>query len=164
MKSKPSFVQVLLGLVALQIGVMSVGGSPTKSEVFTWNQAINLLQNRHFVEGSSLPKLTLKDEKGALLDVAFPATLVFRGACSCEDVAVGNWMESAKSSDVKGVLVCVGDEMPLSEARWLAAPSQQVGKCRSDEFTFLLVKNQELPFVVHVNAQGVIASWEGMSK
>ena len=156
--------QLLVGVVVLQMGVMAISGPPVKSEVLTWNQLVNLAQNRRLQEGSLLPRLSLSQAGGAPYTPKFPATIVFRGSCSCQDVPVAAWMDAANRSHETAALVCVDSTMSLDKAKWLAKPSQVVARSRVADVDPIVSAPQKLPLAVHVDARGIITSIEGVSE
>lgn len=160
LRNTDALAQILLGALALQACVLCINGAPDRSSTLSLNALINALGNRHLEVGSSAPLLSVYDREGrkASLPEAGQVTLVFRGTCDCQDIAVWNWVQAAQRAGHSVALIAVVPPTQLANVDAPTPDFRHIYGCRRADFQQIAPRfSTNLPYVVHLRNGKVVA-------
>ncbi|RYZ87456.1 MAG: hypothetical protein EOP04_11640 [Proteobacteria bacterium] len=148
-------------IVALQVAAISWLCTAEWGESLSLMTVQNWAQGAKFRLGSTLPFIPTYDETGYYQSLRSlrPRTLVLGGTCTCDDIVVENWLESARSKGENPVLVVPMSK--LKEVRPLGWKGP-IFHTRIGEFYNVGLLNEhgkgnfQIPLVVHLDEQGKI--------
>lgn len=149
---------LFLGIVAVLLaasGWLYRGGTGPESN------AQSARSGSVFVAGSRFPAVTAYDQMGARREVlprGQAALVIFRADCTCDDIAVRQWVAAAARAGEQPIIVVATSPHKLARFRRESNFAGRILATTAVEMRRLKLSEEYLPLAVRVSAVGIVRS------
>ena len=156
---------LFLGIVTLQVAAFSLVYVQSWGEDVSWTSLRNSLVGASLQAGNKFPEFPAYDQHGVrqpiVLKKSEESAILIKGTCSCDEITISNWLDSAQKKSQAPTLVIPLDEQEEANAIKRNGWQGRVLRVRRSELERLGLMGQhsqvELPLLAYINSDGVIS-------